>query len=129
MLLVDEIVSQTEDAIVCRKRFRSEEYFFQGHYPGQPLVPGVILCEATIQAGAILLSHKLAHRAGVPMLTRMKDVKFRRPVQPGQTAELSVQFKERLGDAFFLAGVARVDGQVALRLEFACTVAEPLALV
>ena len=124
MLLVDEIVSQEDDSIVCRKSFRAEEYFFQGHYPDQPIVPGVILCEATVQSGAILLSSKMKEQAGVPVLTRMSDVKFKNMVRPGDTIEMSVKIDDIVSSAFYLTGVARVDGKVAARLSFTCTVAE-----
>ena len=124
MLLVDEIVSQEEDSIVCRKSFRAEEYFFQGHYPDQPIVPGVILCEATVQSGAVLLSSKMKQQTGVPVLTRMSDVKFKNMVRPGDTIEMSVKIDDIVSSAFYLTGVARVDGKVAARLSFTCTVAE-----
>lgn len=124
MLLVDEIVSRTEDTIVTKKTFRPEEFFLQGHYPGQPIVPGVILCEATVQSGAVLLSSLTAGVSGVPVLTRMNDVKFRRVVRPGETIEMTVKLNERLGDAYFLTGTAKVDGQTAARLEFACAVSQ-----
>ena len=77
MLLVDEIAEQSEDAIVCLKTFQPDEYFFQGHYPGYPLVPGVILCESAMQAGAILLASHLEGKQGVPVATRMNNVKFK----------------------------------------------------
>jgi len=124
MLLVDEIVSRTEDTIVARKTFRPEEFFLQGHYPGQPIVPGVILCEATVQSGAVLLSSLTADASGVPVLTRMNEVKFRRVVRPGETIEMTVKLNERLGDAYFLTGTAKVDGQTAARLEFACAISQ-----
>jgi 3-hydroxyacyl-[acyl-carrier-protein] dehydratase len=124
MLLVDEIVSRTEDTIVTRKTFRPEEFFLQGHYPGQPIVPGVILCEATVQSGAVLLSSLTADASGVPVLTRMNEVKFRRVVRPGETIEMTVKLNERLGDAYFLTGTAKVDGQTAARLEFACAISQ-----
>ena len=72
MLLLDEVVEQTEDTIICRKTFREDEYFFQGHYPGAPLVPGVILCEVAMQAGAVLLSGE------VPA-----DISAKSPWRPG----------------------------------------------
>jgi len=124
MLLVDEIVSREEDSIVCRKSFRGEEYFFQGHYPDQPIVPGVILCEATVQSGAILLSSKLEQQSGVPVLTRMSDVKFKNMVRPGDTIEMSVKIDDIVSSAYYLTGVAKIDGKVAARLSFTCTVAE-----
>jgi 3-hydroxyacyl-[acyl-carrier-protein] dehydratase len=124
MLLVDEIVSQEEDSIVCRKTFRADEYFFQGHYPDQPITPGVILCEATVQSGAVLLASKMQESTGVPVLTRMSDVKFKTMVKPGDTIEMSVKIDDVVSSAFYLTGVAKVDGKVAARLSFTCTVAE-----
>ena len=84
MLLVDEIVSQDDQSIVCRKHFHANEYFFQGHYPDHPLVPGVILCEAAVQAGAVLLSQKMEANNMMPVLTRMNDVKFKKMVHQAQ---------------------------------------------
>lgn len=121
MLLVDEIVAREENRIVCRKTFRAEEYFFQGHYPNQPIVPGVILCEASMQAGAILLSKHLEGVAGVPVATRLDEVKFKRVVQPGETIEMEVTLNERLQNAFFLSAKVTCQGKLAARLDFACT--------
>ena len=81
MLLVDEIVERDDNRIVCQKTFRADEFFFQGHYPGHPIVPGVILCESGMQAGAILLSQFVTEGAGVPVATRLNDVKFKRIVR------------------------------------------------
>jgi 3-hydroxyacyl-[acyl-carrier-protein] dehydratase len=124
-LLVDEIVEQDETRIVCRKTFTGEEFFFSGHYPGFPLVPGVLLCEAAMQAGAILLSrHVPADGRGVPVATRMGDVRFKRMVRPGETIELEVDLTERLADAFFLKAKVSCGGKVSVRFEFACTLAQ-----
>lgn len=125
MLLVDEVAEQTGERIVCRKTFREDEFFFQGHYPGYPLVPGVILCESAMQAGAILLAEMLQQQGGgVPVATRMNDVKFKRMVRPGDTIEMEVVLKERLADAFFLQAQVTVGGKLAARLDFACTLAK-----
>lgn len=124
MLLVDEVVEQSEDRILCRKTFRSDEYFFQGHYPEYPLVPGVILCEATMQAGAILLSKFVVDGEGVPVATRLNDVKFKKMVRPGDTIEMEVKLNERMADAFFMTGKVTVGGKLAMRFDFACTVAK-----
>lgn len=122
-LLLDEIVERTESRIVCRKTFSGEEEFYQGHYPGYPLTPGVILCEAAMQAGAVLLSQFVEGSGGVPVATRMNDVRFKKMVRPGDTIELEVELKERLANAFFLAAKVTCAGQVAVRFEFACTMA------
>src|SRR5437660_1224604 len=113
-LLVDEIVDWSENRIVCRKKFRGDEFFYQGHYPKFPLTPGVLLCEAGMQAGAILLSkHVAPTKDGVPVATRLNDVRFKRMVRPGETIDIEVDLVERLADAFFLKAKVSCDGKVA----------------
>jgi 3-hydroxyacyl-[acyl-carrier-protein] dehydratase len=123
MLLVDQVVQRDQQTIVCRKTFRPEEFFFQGHYPDFPLVPGVILCEAAMQAGAILLAAWMEDGRGVPVATRMNDVRFKRMVRPGETIEMQVCLNERLADAFFMTATIRCEGKLAARFDFACTMA------
>ncbi|MBN2477578.1 MAG: 3-hydroxyacyl-ACP dehydratase FabZ [Pirellulales bacterium] len=124
-LLVDEIVEWSDSRIICTKRFSGKEDFFAGHYPGYPLVPGVLLCEAAMQCGAILLSRHLAEAAGrVPVATRLNDVRFKRMVRPGETIRMEVELTEQLASAFFLKAKVTVEGKVAVRFEFACTAAE-----
>ncbi|MBC8354301.1 MAG: beta-hydroxyacyl-ACP dehydratase [Planctomycetes bacterium] len=123
MLLVDEVVEKSEDTIVCRKTFQADEFFFQGHYPDQPIVPGVILCESAMQAGAILLSRFVEEGSGVPVATRLNDVKFKKMVRPGDTIQMAVTLKERMSDAFFLQAKVTCNEKVAVRFEFACTMA------
>jgi 3-hydroxyacyl-[acyl-carrier-protein] dehydratase len=122
-LFLDEIVELSDARIVCRKTFTGEESFYLGHYPGFPLTPGVILCEAAMQAGAVLLSQHVGDSDGVPVATRANDVRFKKMVRPGDTIELEVELKERLSNAFFMNAKVTCGGQVALRFEFACTLA------
>ena len=148
MLLVDEIVSRTNDKIVCRKTFHEDDFFVQGHFPDQPIVPGVIQCECCLQAGAILLSadtmQDAEHReidpqadstqpdtdtpvaeGRVPVATRMDAVKFKRMVRPGDTVEIQVVLKEQVSNAYYLTGKMLLDGKLAARLDFACSIANP----
>ena len=124
-LLVDEILEQGENHIVCAKQLTGEEFWFAGHYPGQPLMPGVLLCEAAMQAGAILLSKFVEEplEKKVPVATRLNDVRFKQMVRPGDRFELHVELRERLANAFFLNAKVTVGGKLAVRLEFACTLA------
>jgi 3-hydroxyacyl-[acyl-carrier-protein] dehydratase len=126
-LLVDAILERTDSRIVCTKHFTGQEFFFAGHYPQFPLVPGVLLCEAAMQAGAILLSRHVAEAAGVPVATRMNDVRFKHMVRPGDTIQMEVELKERVAGAFFLAAKVTSGGKVAVRFEFACTLAREVS--
>lgn len=123
MLLVDEIVEQTADSILCLKNFQDQEYFFQGHYPDFPLVPGVILCECAVQAGAILLAERTSGTEGVPVLTRLNDVRFKRMVRPGETIQMTVKIEEVVSSAFYLSAKVTCDGQNVVRFNFACSLA------
>ena len=135
MLLIDEVVSQTDTTISCKKTFRDDEFFFQGHYPGQPIVPGVILCEVGMQAGAVLLAEiiRAATRVEsgdelsgkVPVATRLNNVKFKKIVKPGDTVEIEVTLTDQVQVAYFLTARLTVDGKLATRFDFACTIADP----
>ncbi len=125
MLLIDEIVERQDKRIVCRKTFTGKEDFFAGHYPSFPLVPGVLLCEAAMQAGAVLLSAHAGDKPGVPVATRMNDVRFKQMVRPGDTIDIEVTLNERLADAFFLTASVRSAGKLAVRFDFACMLTTP----
>jgi 3-hydroxyacyl-[acyl-carrier-protein] dehydratase len=124
-LLLDEIVEQSADRIVCRKRFAGDEFWYAGHYPHFPITPGVILCEAAMQAGAVLLSSRMradgVPEGAVPVATRANNVQFKQMVMPGDTIELEVDFVERVSTAYFLKAKVTTGAKVACRLEFACT--------
>jgi len=86
-------------------------------------VPGVILCESAMQAGAVLLAEFVRAGEGVPVATRLNDVKFKKMIRPGDTIQIEVTLQERLADAFFLQAKVMCDGKLAVRFEFACTIA------
>ena len=131
-LLLDEVTEQTDERIVCRKAFTGDEFWYRGHYPDFPITPGVLLCEACLQAGAVLLS-KITVEAqggqgaagGVPVATRLGNVQFRDMVRPGDTIRIEVDLTERLAAAYYMKGKVTNEstGKLAARCEFACTVA------
>lgn len=123
-LLIDEIVEQTDARIVCRKTFTGDEFWFRGHYPDYPITPGVILCEAAMQAGAVLLSKLVTDSPdSVPVATRANNVQFKKMVRPGDTVDIEVELTERVSTAFFMNAKVMVHGKVACRFDFACTLA------
>jgi 3-hydroxyacyl-[acyl-carrier-protein] dehydratase len=126
-LLVDEIVDQSDHRIVCRKRFTGDEFWYAGHYPQFPLTPGVLLVEAAMQAGAVLLA-KITDESngGVPVATRINNVKFKAMVRPGDTIEMEVDLVERMADAFFLNAKVTCAGKTAATFDFACKMAQPI---
>lgn len=121
MLLVDRVVSIEGDTIVCEKSYRDDEYFLQGHYPGFPIVPGVILCETALQAGAILLAKRGVGSGGVPVVTRMDGIRLKRMVRPGETVTVTVSIDEFVSTAFYLSARIQAGNQSVARLTFACT--------
>jgi 3-hydroxyacyl-[acyl-carrier-protein] dehydratase len=124
-LLVDEIVEQADNRIVCRKRFTGDEFWYRGHYPKFPLTPGVLLVEAAMQAGAVLLAKLAANsQGGVPVATRINNVKFKNMVLPGDTIEMEVELVERMADAFFLNAKVTNGGKTAVTFDFACKMAK-----
>jgi len=126
-LFVDEIIEVADTHIMARKHVDPESDFFRGHYPGKPIMPGVLVCEACFQAGALLIAHRIGGydpAAGVPVLTRITDARFKRIVRPGDTLELEATIDEELPGAYYLTGKASVEGILAVRVGFVCMMAK-----
>jgi len=124
---VDEIVEVDDEHIVTTKFLDPELEFFRGHYPDRPIMPGVLQCEACFQAGALLVAHVMGGTdawRGVPVVTRIKDGRFKRIVRPGDTLRCEVTLDDMLDNCYFMIGRASVNGQIASRVEFACMLAE-----
>ncbi|MDP6478148.1 MAG: 3-hydroxyacyl-ACP dehydratase FabZ [Nitrospinaceae bacterium] len=120
-LFVDRVIAVTEKSIQTEKRVKAEEPFFVGHFPGRPIMPGVLICEAVFQSGAILMG-KLADSqvddGRIPVISRITNVKLKHAVQPGNLMEMEVKLKEVVGPAHYLTGKVKVDGKTALTVEF-----------
>lgn len=124
-LFVDRIVSEGEGTLVAERTWRADEDFYRGHYPGAPITPGVLVCEAVFQTGALFMARQaLANGAkpgeGVPLLAKISDVRFRQPVYPGDTVLIEVKHKETMGGFTMMdGGIKKADGTRVLTLSFA----------
>ena len=124
-LFVDTIVELREDGAICQRTLKEDEDFFGGHYPGNPIMPGVLMCESVFQTGAIYLGKQLEAEGGslgdiTPVLSRIKDARFKNMVKPGDTLTIEVKLTEKVSHFSFLKGVVkRSDGKVAVTIDFA----------
>jgi 3-hydroxyacyl-[acyl-carrier-protein] dehydratase len=121
-LFIDEILEQSETKIRCSREIRKEEEQFKGHYPHFPIMPGVLLCEAIFQAGALLIASGMKEAVqGVPVVTRANNIRFSKMVVPGDQLEIIAEVVEVLAGVWFMKGRVNKAGKACCRLEFACT--------
>ena len=131
-LLIDRVVEfEAHKRVLAYKNVTINEHYFQGHFPGQPVMPGVLVVEALAQAGGVLtqLSHQIdADGASVSgrvfYLVKVDNAKFSRMVVPGDKLELEVTLKRTIRNMAQFLGVARVDGQQVASAEILCAEAK-----
>ena len=116
MLLLDDVVNEDGTAI-GHYHVRGDEFFLQGHFPGDPIVPGVILCEILAQSACVLLREKMGE-GKLPVYTGLNNVKFRSPVRPGDTVETRCQIKRAKHPFYFAEGNVTVEGRLSVSAEF-----------
>lgn len=131
-LFLDRVDELRADGAVCSRTFRAEEPFYAGHYPGNPITPGVLLCESVFQAGAVYLTKKLLAEGGsaegrTPVLCRIEEAKFKGMVFPGDTVSIEVKHAETLQQFHFMTGTVRRDGKAVLTIRFALALVEKTA--
>ena len=130
-LWIDSIISFDAETIVTEKFIAPDLDFFKGHYPNYPIMPGVLLCEAVFQTGALFMA-KLLQEAGhtlesggkTPVLTRIKAAKFKREVKPGDTIRMHVSLDENIGNAWFFKGKVLIGTKTAVKVDFGCTISD-----
>jgi 3-hydroxyacyl-[acyl-carrier-protein] dehydratase len=128
MLLVDRVETLDPDkGIVAVKAVTINEQFFQGHFPGRPIMPGVLIVEALAQAAGILAVEALglAGSGKLVYFMAIEGAKFRQPVEPGVLLKLEVEFVQKRATVCKFAGRARVDGKVVAEAAFTAMIADP----
>jgi len=128
MLLVDRVESLDPDkGIVAIKAVTINEPFFQGHFPGRPIMPGVLIVEALAQAAGVLAveSLGLAGSGKLVYFMAIEGAKFRMPVEPGVLLRLEVEFVQKRATVCKFAGRASVDGKLAAEANFTAMIADP----
>jgi 3-hydroxyacyl-[acyl-carrier-protein] dehydratase len=123
-LLLDEIVElQPGERVVARKRVREDEWYLKGHFPGRPIMPGVLIVEAMAQTGAVAVLADEANRGKLALFAGIDDVRFKRIVEPGDELELTCELERVRGPIGRGKGTATVGGELAARgtLTFAVT--------
>ena len=128
MLLVDRVESlDPEKGIVAIKAVTINEPFFQGHFPGRPIMPGVLIVEALAQAAGVLAVEALglAGSGKLVYFMAIEGAKFRQPVEPGVLLRLEVEFVQKRSAVCKFAGRASVDGKLAAEANFTAMIADP----
>ncbi len=130
MLLVDRVESlELDRSIVAIEAVTINEGFFQGHFPGRPIMPGVLIVEALAQAAGVLAveSLGLAKTGKLVYFMAIEGAKFRSPVEPGVLLRLEVEFVQKRSSVCKFAGRALVDGKVVAEAQFTAMIADPPA--
>jgi 3-hydroxyacyl-[acyl-carrier-protein] dehydratase len=123
-LLIDELtVLEPGARVVARKKVREDEWYLSGHFPGRPIMPGVLIVEAMAQTGAVAVLADEANRGKLALFAGIDDVRFKRIVEPGDELELTCELERVRGPIGRGKATATVDGELAARgtLTFAVT--------
>ena len=120
MLLLDDVEDRDGEAI-GHYTVRGDEFFLKGHFPGSPIVPGVILCEILAQSACILLQDAM-DEGKMTVYTGLNNVKFRSPVKPGDRVETRCRIRRVKHPFFFAEGTVNVDGRLCVSAEFSVAI-------
>jgi 3-hydroxyacyl-[acyl-carrier-protein] dehydratase len=110
-LFVDEVLEISDTRIVAKRDIRADEYFFPGHFPDEPIMPGVLIVEALAQTGGVMLLRN--HKGAIPLFMGIERARFRKMVRPGDTLTMEVELLQERGSIVKISGVAKVNAEVA----------------
>lgn len=116
MLLIDD-VENNDGTAIGHYTVRGDEFFLKGHFPGNTIVPGVILCEILAQSACVLMQDQMTD-GNLPVYTGLNNVKFRSSVKPGDTVETKCSIKRSKHPFYFAEGTVTVDGRLCVSAEF-----------
>lgn len=116
MLLLDD-VEKVGSTAIGHYTVRGDEFFLRGHFPNNPIVPGVILCEILAQSACVLMQDAMSE-GKLPVYTGLNNVKFRSPVKPGDTIETECYIKRAKHPFYFAEGTVKVAGKLCVSAEF-----------
>jgi 3-hydroxyacyl-[acyl-carrier-protein] dehydratase len=115
-LLIDEVLELDPGRkVVARKSVRADEWYLAGHFPGRPVMPGVLIVEAMAQTGAVAVLSEVENRGKMALFAGIDNVRFKRIVEPGDELELTCELERVRGPIGRGAATARVDGELAAR--------------
>jgi len=109
-LFVDEVLKMDDKRIVAKRTIRAEEYFFKGHFPSEPIMPGVLIVEAIAQTGGVMLLRK--YPGAIPLFMGIDRARFRKIVKPGDTLIIEVELLQERGTIVKIAGIAKVQDEI-----------------
>ncbi len=115
MLLIDEVEMDENGVSYAKYRVREDDFFCRGHFPGNPMVPGVIQCEIMAQSCALLVKDEIEGMA--TLYTGIDNMRFKHIVKPGDLCEVVSKLKRRKGPFFFCEATLSVDGKVCCKGE------------
>ena len=127
-LFVDEVLEVRDDGATTQFTVREDLDFFRGHYPGNPIMPGVVICEAVFQSAAVFLVKKFSGdydgKQVTPVLGKIMNARFREMVRPGDVLTIDVSIQEKMGMFFICKGVVKNGEKRSLNIEYTLALVE-----